>query len=88
MVLNVGSGDGETSGLTRAEHLQVLAEHMPKLRVDIVLADSDVAHPAALTEAAAALGATVIRAPLAATDGSPSHDVDLLAAAFSATLSR
>jgi uncharacterized cofD-like protein len=88
VVLNVGSEDGETSGLTRAEHLQVLAEHLPQLRVDVVVADSYVAHPTALTEAALALGAAVLRAPVAARDGSPSHDVDLLAAAFGAALSR
>jgi uncharacterized cofD-like protein len=83
VVLNLVPQDGETTGFTPAEHLRVLAEHAPWLRVDAVLADDgQLEHTARLRAGCAAVGAALVLAPLAASDGSPRHDVDLLAAAL------
>ena len=75
-VLNLAPQPGETDGFSPAAHLEVLASHAPELRLDIVVADSD-AVPAGgrecaeLIEAAAALGAHVLRAPVAVAAGGP-----------------
>ena len=74
---------GETAGFTAARHIELLAEHAPHLRLDVVLADSGFAlddpHLAAF---AASLGAELVVADLAARDGSPRHDVLRLASAY------
>jgi hypothetical protein len=60
---------------------------MPGLRVDTVLADpAGVADVSALASAASALGARLALAPVASRDGSPRHDVDLLASALGGIL--
>jgi uncharacterized cofD-like protein len=75
VVLNLAPEPGETPGFSPQEHLRVLHEHAPGLRLDVVLADSDsVADPALLQEAAAAYGARVVLARLRAEDGSVRHD--------------
>lgn len=83
VVMNIGAHDRETSGLTPAQHLHVLARHIPTLRVDTVLADdgevADADAAADLRAAAAGLGAGLVIAPVAARDGTSTHDVDLLA---------
>jgi uncharacterized cofD-like protein len=87
VVLNLAAQPGETSGFSPQRHLEVLAARMPGLRVDTVLADpGGVADVSALASAAAALGARLALAPVASRDGSPRHDVDLLASALSGIL--
>ncbi|GAA1710986.1 uridine diphosphate-N-acetylglucosamine-binding protein YvcK [Fodinicola feengrottensis] len=87
LVLNLAAGPGETEGMTAAAHVDVLAEHLPGLRCDAIVTDPSVA-PAnsevttKLDSAAAAMGARVIHAPVAAADGTPRHDQSLLAAAL------
>ena len=90
VVLNLAPQPGETDGFAPETHLEVLASHAHAshangLTVDAVLADERaVPDPAALREAAAALGADVHLAHLA-TDADPHvHDPDRLAAAFRA----
>jgi len=58
VVLNLVGQPGETAGFDPPRHLDVLAEHVPGLRIDHVLADSS-AQPweAGLRRSAAALGA-------------------------------
>jgi uncharacterized cofD-like protein len=86
LVCNVGDQDLETSGLSRAQQLQVLAEHVPAVGIDMVVADPTVHDRAGLEAVAATLGATVTMAPVAARDGSPTHDVDLLASVLAGLL--
>ncbi|MEO6822987.1 MAG: uridine diphosphate-N-acetylglucosamine-binding protein YvcK [Candidatus Nanopelagicales bacterium] len=86
LVCNVGNQDLETSGLSRAQQLQVLAEHVPAVGIDMVVADPQVHDRAGLEAVAVALGAKVTTVPVAARDGSPTHDVDLLASALAGVL--
>jgi len=87
VVLNLAPQPGETSGFSPERHLEVLAAQMPLLRVDTVLADPEhVADVDALASASAALGARLALAPVASRDGSPRHDVDLLASALGGVL--
>jgi uncharacterized cofD-like protein len=79
---------GETAGFTAARHLELLAEHAPDLRLDVVLADSRFASDDPHLESyAESLGAQVIVADLAARDGSPRHDLLRLAAAYAEIMS-
>ena len=52
IILNLEPQAGETDGFSPEEHLRALREHCPRLKVDVVIADSDVgarpARPAAL----------------------------------------
>ena len=81
--LNLAPQPGETDGFSPQRHLEVLARHAPKLAFDVVLADeAAVADQGSLCDAAKRLGGTVELAPVAATDGAPKHDPELLAAAY------
>ena len=91
IVLNLAPEPGETAGFSPEQHLAVLAEHAPDLRVDAVLADTgSVPVPDRLHRAAAALlapGGRVHLAPIAATDPTtPRHDPLALADALRAVL--
>jgi uncharacterized cofD-like protein len=82
LVLNLAPQPGETAGFAPETHLEVLAQHAPALRFDIVIADpSAVPDPAALQAAAAPLGARVQLTPVAVPDA-PRHDPTRLAGAF------
>jgi uncharacterized cofD-like protein len=74
---------GETAGFSAARHVELLAEHAPHLRLDVVLADtqfaSDDAH---LGDWVHSLGAELVVADLAARDGSARHDPLRLASAY------
>lgn len=82
LTLNL-SPDGETRGFSPARHLELLAEHAPTLRLDVVLADQratrDDRH---LSAYVASLGAELVVADIAARDGSPRHDTLRLASAY------
>lgn len=83
VVVNLEPQPGETGGFARETHLEVLAQHAPGLRLDVVLADAGgVGDPAPLSRAAARFGAEVVMAPLRAADGTSRHDPAALAAAF------
>ena len=78
---------GETAGFSPEQHLAVLAEHAPDLRVDAVLADvGAVPVPDRLRRAAAGMlapGGRVHLAPVAADDPTtPRHDPRKLADAL------
>jgi uncharacterized cofD-like protein len=89
VVLNLAPQPGETSGFSPQRHLEVLAAQVPNLRLDTVLADpGGVRDVDALASAAAAMGGRLALAPVASRDGSPRHDVDLLASAFGGVLGR
>jgi uncharacterized cofD-like protein len=91
VVLNLAPEPGETAGFSPEQHLAVLAEHAPELRVDAVLADVDaVPVPERLRRAAAGMltpGGRVHLAPVAAADPTtPRHDPRALADALAAVL--
>ncbi|MFC0033608.1 uridine diphosphate-N-acetylglucosamine-binding protein YvcK [Micromonospora chaiyaphumensis] len=73
----------ETSGLSLPDHLDTLGRYLPELKVDMVLADSKaVGDPVAVERAAESLGARLVLAPVAVTDGTPRHDPAALGAAL------
>lgn len=80
LVLNISTAN-ETDGFTASRHIELLAEHAPALRLDAVVADErfSEADPY-LAGYAAALGAELVEADIAARDGSPRHDANRLAA--------
>jgi uncharacterized cofD-like protein len=84
LVLNLEEQAGETPGFGPADHLAVLAEHAPDLKVHTVLADGNRVggELGELREVVAAFEARLAVADLAADDGSPRHDPEKLAAAY------
>lgn len=83
LTLNLQQQEGETDGFTAADHLRVLREVDPGLRVDVVLADPAwVDDLDDLEETAAGLGARVLLRQVRADDGTPRHDPLRLAAAY------
>jgi uncharacterized cofD-like protein len=82
LALNLEPAD-ETAGFSAAKHIELLAEHAPDLRLDVVLADSGfAAEDVHLPAWADSLGARLVVADLAARDGSPRHDPLRLASAY------
>jgi uncharacterized cofD-like protein len=74
---------GETDGISAARQVEALADHAPRLRLDIVLADpSAVDDVDALRFAAARLGAEVVLSQVAKRGESGHHDTLRLAAAY------
>jgi uncharacterized cofD-like protein len=85
VVLNLAPQPGETDGFSPHKHLEVLAGHAPALTVDVVLADIKAAgtgNQANLEKAAGMLGARLVMADVAAADGTPRHDPELLAGTY------
>ena len=88
-VLNLEPQRGETARFHLHTHLDVLHEHVPELRLDVVLAErAVVSDRAALERSARRLGATVELASLAEHADQPRHSPDLLAAAIRPLLPR
>ena len=87
VTLNLEPQAGETDGFSPDTHLEVLLEHAPGLKVDVVLADAgavaDVEH---LRATAASFGADLVVADVAADDGSPRHDPGKLANAYASLM--
>ena len=87
VVLNLAEQPGETGGFGPADHLGVLLEHAPDLRIHTVIADresvsADAEELAELQQMTATLGARLVLDDVAAEDGTPRHDPALLAAAY------
>jgi len=84
VALNLVAQPGETEGFAPQTHLEVLADHAPQLKVDVVLADRGAAGGAVaeLDKAAGLLGGRLVLADLAMRDGTPRHDPRQLAGAF------
>lgn len=75
LILNLGEQEGETAGLSPADHLHVIAEHAPELDIDYVLADTSALDADGNFEAAVkALGAELVTGHLASTPGAKTHD--------------
>lgn len=90
VVLNLEEQAGETHGFGPGDHLAVLSEHAPDLKVHTVLADrSSVGDGLGeLQELVSAYGPELVVADLADGDGSPRHDPLKLAAAYARILSQ
>jgi uncharacterized cofD-like protein len=81
VVLNLAPQPGETEGFSPEQHLDVLARHAPRLRVDAVLADNGaVPMPERLSKAVGALGGVAYLAELALAGTRDRHDPVALAA--------
>jgi uncharacterized cofD-like protein len=86
LTLNLEPAD-ETAGFSAAKHIELLADHAPDLRLDVVLVDSAFASDDPhLASRAEALGARLVVADLAVRDGSPRHDPLRLASAYAEIL--
>jgi len=82
VVLNLAPQPGETAGFSPEQHLDVLSQHAPELRIDAVLADGrTVPVPQRLRQAAAAMGGRAVLRPVGEADGTPRHNPSALAAA-------
>lgn len=80
LVLNLVPQPGETAGFSPEQHLDVLCQHAPRLRVDEVIADVDsVPSPGDLVRAAREVGARAHLARVAAPGAPGRHDPAALA---------
>ncbi|GAA4127995.1 uridine diphosphate-N-acetylglucosamine-binding protein YvcK [Nocardioides fonticola] len=84
LVLNLEQQDGETPGFSPGDHLAVLSEHAPDLKIHTVVADragvgNDLEELAHLVSA---FGAQLVVDDVAMADGSARHDPERLAAVF------
>jgi uncharacterized cofD-like protein len=87
VTLNLEPQAGETDGFAPETHLEVLAEHAPDLKLDVVLADrASVVDLDQLADVARSLGADLVVADLAVGDGTPRHDPAKLARAYAGFL--
>ncbi|MDQ1614265.1 MAG: hypothetical protein QOJ60_204 [Actinomycetota bacterium] len=83
VALNLAAQPGETDGFSPENHLEVLREHAPGLRLDVVLADSaTVSDRSAFERMAGTFGARTVLARVARDDGTPRHDAVRLATAY------
>jgi uncharacterized cofD-like protein len=72
--------ENETAGLSLPDHLAALHRYLPALRVDVVIADRDaIGDPAPVRGAAESLGARLVLASVAVSDGAAHHDPVALA---------
>jgi uncharacterized cofD-like protein len=79
LVLNLVAQPGETSGFSPQGHVDVLAEHFPDVRFDVVLADpAHVPDEATLQAACARVGAELVLRPIADPRAEPGHHDPLL----------
>jgi len=84
VTLNLSAEEhGETDGMSATEHLQVLHQHAPDLRIDAVIADPGAVQEVdPLVTAASDLGARLLLRQVRTGDGTPRHDPLRLAAAY------
>ena len=89
VVLNLIPQPGETAGFSPEQHLDVLSQHAPRLRIDAVLADTgSTPTPDRLRAAAAELGAQTLLDKVASPGEPGRHDPEALAASLAAALER
>jgi uncharacterized cofD-like protein len=87
VTLNLEPQSGETDGFSPETHLEVLSEHAPDLKLDVVLVDAGaVVDEEQLRHVAATLGAELVVADVAMDDGSARHDPVKLANAYAGIL--
>ncbi|MFT4295568.1 MAG: uridine diphosphate-N-acetylglucosamine-binding protein YvcK [Micropruina sp.] len=82
LTMNLVPAD-ETKGFPASRHLEVLADHCPRLRLDVVVVDpSFAADDPPLEKFARSLGARLVVENVRMRDGSPRHDPHRLAAVY------
>jgi uncharacterized cofD-like protein len=87
VVLNLAEQAGETHGFGPEDHLAVLTEHAPDLKIHTVLADrGTIADAEELARAVARYGAELVVDHVAEAPGSPRHDPVRLAEAYARIL--
>lgn len=83
VTLNLEPQTGETEGFSPENHLEVLASHVPDLKLDVVLVDTkSVGDAKQLRATASTFGAELVVADVAAAAGSARHDPAKLAIAY------
>jgi len=83
VTMNLSAQAGETAGFSAQAHLEVLAAHAPRLRIDAVLADpSAVEDSEVLADVARSFGARLLMRQVGVGDGTARHDELRLAAAY------
>lgn len=88
LVLNVRPAD-ETQGFTPSRHVELLTDHAPGVRFDVVIADKRfVEHDPGLVEAVQELRAELVVADVASRDGTATHDRNRLAAVFTEVIGK
>ncbi|MEO8107240.1 MAG: uridine diphosphate-N-acetylglucosamine-binding protein YvcK [Actinomycetes bacterium] len=88
VIVNLEPQPGETAGFESTSYLEVLQQHAPDLRLDVVLADkSSVSDLAALEQASEQFGAEVVLADLRSASGLAHHDPESLADALQSIVS-
>lgn len=84
LTLNITPGSDETSDFTAARLIELVADHEPRLRFDVVVADESYARgDTAIASYASSLGAQLVRADLIMRDGTARHHPLRLASAYS-----
>lgn len=82
LTLNLQPAD-ETDGYSASQHVEILADHAPQLRLDVIVADADFARDDRhLPNYAQSLGARLVLADLAMRDGTARHDPLRLASIY------
>ena len=83
LVLNLARQRGETDRMSTADHVRVLRDYAPDLKLDVVIADPTACDDVDdLIRAAQDLGARVVLRQVRTGDGAPHHDPLRLAAAL------
>lgn len=83
LTMNLATDTKETSGMTAADHLDVILRYAPGMRFDFVLADPGAVEDRERFErSAAVLGAQVVFGKVGTLGGQPVHDPLRLAAAY------
>src|SRR4029453_7337324 len=83
LTMNLAVDTKETSGMTAADHLDVLRKYAPEFSVDVVPADPDsVPDRAAFEKAAGMIGAEVVLGKVGASSRRPVHDPLRLGAGY------
>ena len=77
VIMNLAAAE-ETAGFTPSHHIEVLAEHEPRLRLTTVIADPRFVDDPLLEPCVNGLGARLLVGPVGMRDGSPRHDPNLL----------
>jgi 2-phospho-L-lactate transferase/gluconeogenesis factor (CofD/UPF0052 family) len=90
VVLNLEQQAGETGGFDPADHLAMLAQHAPDLRIDVVVADRGVPAEelAGLQKLVDGTGARLVVDDVATGDGTARHDPRRLAATYARILAQ
>lgn len=82
LTLNIAPAD-ETDGFSASRHIELLAEHVPEIRFDVVIAPPGFASTDPYLEGfVRSLGGELMVSDVAARSGSPRHDPNRLAAAY------